>query len=104
MSKNRFKLERLISKGKPKETLDKTKYRQSSMYWLNHSSIIAFYLINRMTLMGTNIEYLVMWCDFPEERVREILSGKADIKLSELITLSDALCLDVSIRFSESYK
>lgn len=74
-----------------KEFLEKINWRKNNRYWLNKSIKIAIKILRKIRIMKINKYDLANLTDITTERINTILSGSADLTLSEIGKIEKAL-------------
>jgi antitoxin component HigA of HigAB toxin-antitoxin module len=81
----------LVSKNKVSGFEEAVRKDMENQQWMNKSFDIALLIIIKCEELGLSKEKLIDKIGLPTNRVIEILSGKADLTLSEITKLEEVL-------------
>ena len=70
---------------------DKVKWRQDNRYWLNKTVKIAIKILHEISEMKITKEDLAAATNISNERMTEIVKGRADMTLSEIARIENVL-------------
>lgn len=80
----------------PTDTMDQIRHRIENRYWIKEVQNIAFRILDRMDELDWDKSRLATETQLDQTIIDEILSGKRNLLISELMRISNVLDLKIT--------